>query len=95
MQIEQQQTQKSKERNALPLPSLPTRNDSLRNNNAIVELTTNLLKLQISQNNKTCSFVILSDTVEYYTVGIINLNFLRAPGKETFFQIHIKESQSA
>ena len=52
MQIEQQQTQKSKERNTLPLPSLPKRNESLRNNNAIVELTTNLLKLQISQNNK-------------------------------------------
>ena len=48
MQIEQRQTQKEK----IPLPSLPCRRESLRNKDAIIELTTNLLKLQISQNNK-------------------------------------------
>ena len=44
-------------KNQLSLPSLPQKNSSLRNNDAIVDLTTNLLKLQISQNNqKLCLY---------------------------------------
>ena len=58
MQTEQQdQNSNSKEKNHLPIPSLPKRNDDLRNQDAIVDLTTNLLKLQISQNNqKLCLY---------------------------------------
>ena len=51
MEIEQQ-AKNQKEKNKLPIPSRPNPNDSLRNHDAIVDLTTNLLKLQISQNNK-------------------------------------------
>ena len=59
MQLVQQQDQNSKpkEKNQLLVPSLPKRNDSLRIQDAIVDLTTNLLKLQISQNNqKLCLY---------------------------------------
>lgn len=58
MQTEQQdQNSNQKEKNHLPIPSLPKRNEDLRNQDAIVDLTTNLLKLQISQNNqKLCLY---------------------------------------
>ena len=52
MQVEEQLTKKTKGHNKISIPSLPCREESLRNKDAIVELTTNLLKLQISQNNK-------------------------------------------
>ena len=56
MQVEQQ-NQKSKARTHLIIPSLPQRNESIRNHDPIVDLTTNLLKLQISQNNqKLCLY---------------------------------------
>ena len=56
MQIEQDNL-KPNRNNRLALPSLPKKNDNLRNHDAIVDLTTNLLKLQISQNNqKICLY---------------------------------------
>ena len=61
MQIEQQDQNSTptEKKNHLPIPSLPKRNDDLRNHDAIVDLTTNLLKLQISQNNqKLCLYSI-------------------------------------
>ena len=59
MQIEKSNpnTKGTFNKNQLSLPSLPQKNSSLRNNDAIVDLTTNLLKLQISQNNqKLCLY---------------------------------------
>ena len=44
-------------KNQIALPSLPSKNSRLRNHDQIVELTTNLLKLQISQNSqKLCLY---------------------------------------
>ena len=56
MQVEPQ-SPKSKEKTQLVVPSLPHRNDFMRNHDPVVDLTTNLLKLQISQNNqKLCLY---------------------------------------
>ena len=51
------QSPNKKFHNYLPSPSLPNRNDELRKRDPVVDLTTNLLKLQISQNNqKLCLY---------------------------------------
>ena len=56
MQIEEE-SKKPKEKNQLPIPSRPHTNDNLRNHDALVDLTTNLLQLRISQNNqKLCLY---------------------------------------
>ena len=61
MKVESQ-SPKSKEKTQLVVPPLPHRNESLRNHDPVVDLTTNLLKLQISQNNqKLCLYSVSLD----------------------------------
>ena len=56
MKTEAQSPNKNKI-NYLPAPPLPNRNEELRKRDPVVDLTTNLLKLQISQNNqKLCLY---------------------------------------
>lgn len=56
MQVEPK-SPKSKEKTQLVAPSLPHKNDYMRSHDPVVNLTTNLLKLQISQNNqKLCLY---------------------------------------
>ena len=57
MQQEQDNANQKRKTTHLALPCQPQRNDDLRNHNAVVDLTTNLLKLNISQNNqKICLY---------------------------------------
>ena len=75
MQTEPQNTNAKKE-NRLAVPARPKKNEDLRNHDAIVELTTNLLKLQISQNNqKLCLYCIFVqpelDRNNYSLFGLI------------------------
>ena len=79
MQQEQENLRQKRNTTQLALPSQPQRNESLRNHDAIVDLTTNLLKLNISQNNqKICLYSVSVqpelDRNNYSLYGIIQRN---------------------
>jgi aubergine-like protein len=79
MQQEQENVRQKRNTTQLALPSQPQRNESLRNHNAVVDLTTNLLKLNISQNNqKICLYSVSVqpelDRNNYSLYGIIQRN---------------------
>jgi aubergine-like protein len=79
MQQEQENLRQKRNNTQLALPSQPQRNESLRNHDAIVDLTTNLLKLNISQNNqKICLYSVSVqpelDRNNYSLYGIIQRN---------------------
>ena len=51
------QSSKKENKSIISYPSLPLRNSSLRSHDAIVDLTTNLMKLQISEHEqKLCLY---------------------------------------
>ena len=79
MQQEQENLRQKRNTTQLALPSQPQRNESLRNHDAVVDLTTNLLKLNISQNNqKICLYSVSVqpelDRNNYSLYGIIQRN---------------------